>query len=105
MNILESYREEFGGIGKPGLDESGEVEDDGATGAGGEERGVVGDIAVDDFERCGVGRRGKGGEVAGGPDEDPDGVTLSEEGVTEPSAEVAGCAGHQYLLHSLAVSI
>lgn len=72
------------------------MEDDGATGDGGEERGKVGDVAVED-----LGRRWKGGEIAGASGEDPDGVTLSEKRVTEPSSEVTGCSGDQYLVHFL----
>lgn len=83
------YGEESRGIGEPGLDESGEVEDDGAAGEGGDERRKVGDVAVDNF---GGGR--KEGKIAGGSDEDPHGVTLSEKGVTEPSPKVTRCTGH-----------
>lgn len=44
-----AYGEELGRVGKPGFDDGGCMEDDVATGEGGEERGIVGDIAVDDF--------------------------------------------------------
>lgn len=87
-----TYGEEFGRIGKPGFDEGGKVEDEGAGEAGGEERGVVGDVAVEDFDV-----RRKGGDIAGGSYENPDRVTLPDEGFAEFSTEETGCAGHQYL--------
>jgi len=87
-----TYVEEFGGIGKPGFDEGGEVEDDGAGGASGEERGVVGDVAMEDFNI-----RRKRRDIASGPNKNPHGVTLPEQRVAESSPEETGCTGHQYL--------
>lgn len=68
------------------------MEDGGAGGARGEDRGIIGDVAVEDFDL-----RWKRRDIAGGPNENSDGVTLPEQCVTESSAEVTGCTGHQYL--------
>lgn len=87
-----AYGEEFGGIGKPGFDEGSEVEDNGAGGASGEDRGVVGDVAVEDFDM-----RRKRRDIAGGPNQNPHGVTLPEQRVAESATEETGCTGHQYL--------
>jgi hypothetical protein len=54
------------------------VEDDGAVGEGGEERGKVGDVTVDNFRK-----RRKFGKIACASDESFNGVTLTEEGVTD----------------------
>lgn len=86
-----AYGEEFGGVGKPGFDESGKVEYDGAGGASGEDRGVVGDVAVEDFN---IWRKRR--DIAGGPNQNPHGVTLPEQRVAESSPEETGCTGHQY---------
>ena len=54
-----------------------------AVGAGREERPVVGDITVDDFDGGGVGVSGRreGGEVAGASNQHSDRVALLEQSV------------------------
>lgn len=50
MGEAGAYGEELGGVGKPGLNHGGCVENYVAAGEGGEEGVVVGDVAVDEFE-------------------------------------------------------
>ena len=52
-----------------------------AVGAGREERPVVGDITVDDFDGGGGSGRREGGEVAGGSNQHSDRVALLEQSV------------------------
>lgn len=85
---------EPGWIGKPGLDEGGDVEDDAAAGDRVEDGAVVRDVTVGELEG-GVGRQG--GEVGGPADQCSDGVALVEEAGAEPASQETSGAGQQDL--------
>lgn len=74
------------------------MEDDVAARDGVDEGAAVSDVTVCEFD---VSAAGEGGEIARRADEGADGVAVPQKGGAEPSAEIAGCAGHKYLLHPL----
>lgn len=88
----KAHGEESRWVGEPGLDDGGGVKEDVAAGAGGEEGGEVGDIAVSELDG---GRQGA--EIAAPPHEHPHGVAFRHQTATEPAAQVPGRPRHHHL--------
>lgn len=78
-----AYGEEFGRIGKPGLDEGGGMEDDLAAREDIQERVVVGNITVGELKGPARGRGREARGVAGASDQSADKVALFQEGVAQ----------------------